>query len=151
MPKKDIPVKFIVTDAYDPEFSSFEQELGKINHADLEWLMSEFSNKQNTVKSDSCVHTMSIQHLDTVNFGIHPFNNKRNQSVEISNIFYFTYAKPKCIKLSRDAKLSHGTDEDVKMDICCKNLADGKCCDEFIRRTLGAILFPQHYAKDKQK
>ena len=151
MPEKDIPVKFIVTDAYDPEFSSFEQEVGKINHTDLEWLMSELSNKQNTVKPDSCVRTMSIQHLDTVNFGVNPFRNKRNQLVEISNLFYFTNTKPKCTKISHGAKLSHGADEEAKMNTCYKNLAEGKCCDEFIRRTLGAILFPQYYAKDKQR
>ncbi|MBQ2017578.1 MAG: hypothetical protein II208_03590 [Alphaproteobacteria bacterium] len=145
MSEKDTPVKFIVTDAYDPEFSSFEQEIGKISHTDLEWLMSELSNEQNTVKPNSCVRTMSIQHLDTVNFGMNPFHNKRNQSVEISNIFYFTDTKPKCTSVPR------GADEDTKMNICYKNLAEGKCCDEFIRRTLGATLFPQHYAKDKQK
>lgn len=145
MSEKDIPVKFIVTDAYDPEFSSFEQEIGKISHTDLEWLMSELSNEQNTVKPNSCVRTMSIQHIDTANFGVTPFRNKRNQSVEISNIFYFTDTKPKC------TKISHGADEEVKMNTCYKNLAEGKCCDEFIRRTLGATLFPQHYAKDKQK
>ena len=145
MPEKNIPVKFIVTDAYDPEFASFEQEIGKISRNDLEWLMSEFSNEYNTVNPNSCVRTMSIQHLDTANFGMNPFHNKRNQSVEISNIFYFTDAKPKC------TNVPCGADEDMKMNICCKNLTAGKCCDKFMRCTLGATLFPQHYAKDKQR
>lgn len=143
--KRNILVKFIVTDAYDPEFYSFEQEMGKIDRNNLEWLMSEFSDEKNTVTTGSCVRTMSMQLMDTVNFGRNPFHNKRNRSVEVSNIFYFSDAKPKC------TSVPHGADEDMKMGICCKNLADGKCCDEFIRRTLGATLFPQHYAKDKQK
>lgn len=145
MPEKNISVNFIVTDAYDPEFTSFAQEMGKISRDDLEWLMSEISNEKNTAKINCCVRTMSIRHLDAVNFGMNPFHNKRNQSVEVSNFFYFTDAKPKCTSAPR------GADEDTKMDICCKNMASGKCCDEFIRRTLGATLFPQHYAKDKLK
>lgn len=34
---------------------------------------------------------------------------------------------------------------------CFYNLQCGKCKDEFVRRTVGTVLFPQHYAKDKQK
>lgn len=34
---------------------------------------------------------------------------------------------------------------------CASNLAAGKCQDPFIRRTIGAVLFPEFYGKDKQK
>ncbi len=32
---------------------------------------------------------------------------------------------------------------------CFKQLASGKCTDEFMRRTLGATFFPEKYAKQK--
>ena len=38
-----------------------------------------------------------------------------------------------------------------KSYLCAQNIKTGKCRDEYIRKTLGAILFPQHYATDKQK
>jgi hypothetical protein len=42
-------------------------------------------------------------------------------------------------------------DETGKIKRCARNLKNGKCLDEFIRNTLGVALFPEHYAKDKQK
>lgn len=38
-----------------------------------------------------------------------------------------------------------------KVANCAKNIASGKCRDEYMRKTVGTILFPQHYATDKQK
>ena len=38
-----------------------------------------------------------------------------------------------------------------KTQSCFNNLQCGKCKDEFVRRTVGAVLFPQHYANEKQK
>ncbi len=34
---------------------------------------------------------------------------------------------------------------------CAQNIKAGKCRDEYIRKTIGEVLFPQHYATDKQK
>ena len=30
---------------------------------------------------------------------------------------------------------------------CASNLACGKCCDEYMRKTLGAVLYPNHYQR----
>lgn len=38
-----------------------------------------------------------------------------------------------------------------KLAMCAKNLSMGKCQDEFMRQTIGAVLFPQFYANNKQK
>lgn len=38
-----------------------------------------------------------------------------------------------------------------KVSDCAHNIATGKCRDEFMQKTVGAILYPQHYAKNKQK
>lgn len=35
--------------------------------------------------------------------------------------------------------------------MCAHNLRTGKCQDEFMRQTIGAIMFPKLYGKDKQK
>lgn len=49
-----------------------------------------------------------------------------------------------------DKTLNH-YDAETKVEKCHELLCAGKCRDEFIQKTLGAVLFPQHYAKDKQK
>ena len=40
-------------------------------------------------------------------------------------------------------------DDLAKAKCCARNLRAGKCQDPFIKETLGAILFPQHYGKRK--
>lgn len=34
---------------------------------------------------------------------------------------------------------------------CLRSLSRGKCTDKYVRKYIGAILYPQHYAKYKQK
>lgn len=147
MNKKNIPVNFVVTDQYNTEFDTFIQKMGKISLQDLDFLMTEFSDPKNRIAANSCAKTISLEHRDTVNYGSNPFNKRRIRTLEISNIFYFDHTTPMCAPHKRSAY----TCTEQKMAICCKNLRDGKCCDEFMRRTLGAVLYPQHYAKDKQK
>lgn len=48
-------------------------------------------------------------------------------------------------------KVKHAQNEIEMACMCARNLRNGKCRDEFVRRTLGAVLFPQFYAQDKQK
>lgn len=48
-------------------------------------------------------------------------------------------------------KIKHAQNEIEMARMCARSLCRGKCRDEFMRRTLGAVLFPQFYAKDKQK
>ena len=145
MKNKRIPVNFVVTDRYDTTLDTFTQKMGDITLQDLDFLMFEFSDSKNSSNTRSCATTMSLEHRDTVNYGPNPFHNRRSRSLEISNIFYFDYTTPKCERMKR----SDYTCTEQKMAICCKNLKNGKCCDEFIRNTLGAILFPQHYGKQK--
>ena len=38
-----------------------------------------------------------------------------------------------------------------KMMLCRDKLAAGECKDEFMRKTMGAILFPQHYVQFNKK
>ena len=53
------------------------------------------------------------------------------------------------------AELGLAKDEHVtrldKSKRCFYNLQCGKCQDEYVRRTVGAVLFPQIYANEKQK
>lgn len=45
----------------------------------------------------------------------------------------------------------HRTCRKCARNKCTENIATGKCRDEYVQKNLGATLFPQHYAKDKQK
>ena len=147
MKNKRIPVNFVVTDRYDTTLDTFTQKMGEITLHDLDFLMTEFSDSKNKAAANSCAMTLSLEHRDTVNYGPNPFHNRRHRSLEISNLFYFDHTSPMCDHRKR----SDYTCTEQKMAICCKNLMNGKCRDEFIRNTLGAILYPQHSAKNKQK
>ena len=97
-----------------------------------------------TAPSDFCLHNLNI-HMQ--------YNNRihRNCSATgfsstcaLSTDFNQEMLCPCDSKLNKAAQL-------CKADICARNSAHGKCQDEFMRKTIGAILFPQHYASEKQK
>lgn len=46
--------------------------------------------------------------------------------------------------------ITHRTCHKCATDKCAKNIATGKCNDEYIRNTLGTTLFPKYY-EDKQR
>lgn len=46
-------------------------------------------------------------------------------------------------------KLAYTQSKHDMLKRCLNNLKCGKCQDEYVRRTVGAVLFPQHYAKQK--
>ena len=79
---------------------------------------------------------------DTANFGNMPGGTSRYRSLDIDGLFYCD-AYPQCKKTIRKM------DDTSKLKCCARNLRSGNCTDEFIKNTLGAILFPQHYGKQK--
>lgn len=138
--KPKIRVYFVVN--YVPDYD-YEIFVGNIDSAALEALISKLSDKHNGPKSDSCIRTMALSHKDNLYYGANPFYDRRNQSLEISDLFYFDNSMPKCMCNKNDKKLT----EQEKTNICYKNLRSGKCCDKFMRETMGTILFPKHYTK----
>lgn len=137
--EKNIPVHFVMYIPYE-HFPDVIETLGYISGPEQQYLMSAFDTK--TYAPDACIRTLSLDYSDHTHFGRALGGIGHHRSLELGNMFYFDQ-KPKCSK--QNCKL----DEAAKIKHCARNLKNGKCCDEFIRNTLGAILFPQHYGKQK--
>ena len=137
--KKNISVCFAKYEPYE-HIPDICHVLGKISDDDLKKIMDTFSDKN--AQPHSCILHMSLDFHDQAVFGHPPWDHKRHRVLELSNMFHYN---TKCNK--------HGPelDETAKIKRCARNLQNGKCVDEFIRNTLGAILYPQHYAMEKQK
>ncbi len=131
--------------------------LGRISTAQLNRLMDAFA--KNSDKQHDCIQTMSVDFSDTMSvdfsdaktFGRMPGMDRRYRTLDLSNMFYFYDVRtPKfrapCITGARLPQTS-----DAMTRACAHNLRCGKCRDEFIRKTLGVMLFPKLYANDKQK
>ncbi len=123
--------------------------MGEINTAQLNALLDAFAKHSNQLHT--CIQTMSVDFSDKMSFGRMPGMGRRYRSLDLSNLFYFyDVCSPKfrapCMTGARLPQTS-----DAMMHACAHNLRCGKCRDEFIRETLGATLFPQHYANEKQK
>lgn len=139
--EKNTPVHFVMYEPYET-FPNIIETLGVISDAEVKNIMSAFNTK--TYAPTACIRSMSLEHSDHANFGRIPGGSGRHRSLELSGMFFFDQ-KPLCIKCSKKMN------EASKIKCCARNLRNGKCHDEFICHTLGAILFPQHYAQDKQK
>lgn len=139
--RKDISVNFVLYEPYET-FPDIVAHLGKISDNDLNKIMSAFNTS--AIAPNACIKSLDLNYQDNVKFGRIPGNSKRDRTLELDSMFYFDTTpmcgKPNC-KLDNTAKIKR----------CARNLKNGKCVDEFIRNTLGAVLYPQHYAKDKQK
>lgn len=141
MTKKNISVNFVQYEPYE-HFPNHVAMLGCISLAELDKLMNALNT--NRVAADACIRSLALSYTDHVNFGRMPGLTKRNCTLNIDGMFYY----------GQDTKCGTPNphmDEEAKIKRCARNLKNGKCKDEFIRNTLGATLFPQHYAKDKQK
>lgn len=141
MLEKNISVNFVQYEAYEP-FPNNVATLGCINLTERDKLMNVLNT--NCVAADACIRSLGLSYTDHVNFGHMLGQTKRNRTLNIDGMFYF----------DQDTKCGTPNphmDEEAKIKRCARNLKAGKCRDEFMRKTLGAILFPQHYAKDKQK
>jgi len=120
--------------------------LGKITDDQLQTILNAF--EKNTSRPHTCIQTMSIDFHDTMSFGRMPGLGTRYRDLDLANLFYF-YDKRKPAPCIAGGKTPQT--EDAMLRTCAHNLRCGKCRDEFIRKTLGAVLFPQHYANEKQK
>lgn len=138
--KKDIPVNFVAHEPYS-EYPDVIAKLGNISFTDLLKIMNTFSTEK--AKPNACIYCLSAEYNDTVRLGRTAWHQRRYNSLNLSQMFWLDNT-PQCGEPN-----SH-MDEVAKIKRCARNLKNGKCRDEFIRNTLGAVLFPQHYAKNKQ-
>ena len=133
-PKK-VPVKFTVPDQYD-SFMSHTYQLGFVSPEQAHQIIDEF--KTHKPAKNACIKSASIAFEEWTHFG--PYNNEHFSWLNISGMF-FPDDKPICAKCIPS--------DIAKVNCCARNLRAGKCQDNFIKQTLGAILFPQHYGKQK--
>ncbi len=146
--EQKINVNFCTYRQYD-DFPCTNINLGQIDTIQLNKLLAEF--KKNTSRPHTCIQTMHIEFGDIMSFGKMPGCHKRYRDLDLSDMFYFydvnnTKTHAPCMAGKRQPQT-----EDAMTRACAHNLRCGKCCDEFIRRTLGATLFPQKYSNQKQK
>ena len=139
--EKNIPVNFVQYEQYE-HFPNHIASLGCITRVELDALMEKLSTRN--VAPNACIKTLNLEYSEHTGFGNVFGSNERRRSLSIDGMFYFDQY-PQCGK--KNCTLS----EADKIKRCARNFKNGQCCDEFIRNTLGAILYPQHYAKDKQK
>lgn len=133
-PKK-VPVKFTVPDQYD-SFMSHTRQLGFISPEQAHQIIDEF--KTHKPAKNACIKSASVEFEEWTHFG--PYNNEHFSWLNISGMFYPDNT-PQCAKCIPS--------DIAKVNCCARNLRAGKCQDDFIKQTLGAILFPQHYGKQK--
>lgn len=134
--EKDISVNFVSYEPYE-HFPKTIEQVGCITESELKFLMSAFDTKS---APNACISSMNLEFSEETLFGSH--SHCRYRSLALSEMFS-RHTKPLCCKCSDKIK------ETTKIKRCLNNLKNGKCCDEFIRNTLGAILYPQHYGKQK--
>lgn len=140
-PKQLIAVNFVEYVPYE-SIPDHVKTLGYISDEDALKLLDAFNTSD--VAPNACIKTLSLALSDKVSFGHIPGYGARYRSLDIDGLFYYD-TKPQCAKTNRKM------DDTSKLKYCARSLRAGKCCDEFIKNTLGAILYPQHYGKNKQK
>lgn len=138
---KNIPVNFVQYEPYE-HYPNHVAHLGHIGSDELNELMSVFNT--NKIAQNACICSLNLSYLEQTRFGRIPGGNKHYCVLDIDGMFYFDQY-PQC------GKPNCQLDETGKIKRCARNLKNGKCRDEFIRKTLGVALFPEHYKKDKQK
>lgn len=138
-PSQLISVNFVEYVPYE-SIPNHIETLGHISSADAKKLMDIFSTSD--IAPNACIKTLCLRYQDQVNFGQIPSGAHRYRSLDIDGLFYYDTI-PQCATRKRK------WDDEKKLKHCARNLRTGKCTDEFIKNTLGAILYPQHYGKQK--
>lgn len=138
-PKQLIAVNFVEYMPYE-NIPNHIKTLGYISDADTQKLLDAFNTTD--IAANACIKTLNMEFNDRVTFGQMPGFGARYRSLDISGLFYLD-DNPQCCQTARK------WNETAKLKYCVRNLRAGKCTDEFIKNTLGAILYPQHYGKQK--
>ncbi len=104
-------------------------------------------------KSDACIKMLSAEMTRTSAYGRRVGPTTNRTGIKLDGMFYLYDVTPideRHIPCMAHARRIPQNEEDM-IRACAYRLRTGKCCDPFVRRTLGRILFPQHYAKQKTK
>ena len=131
---KKTPVQFVVFEPYGgiPETI----KLGDITQIQAINLIDTL--KKNSPAKTACIKSFNAKYTYNVDFDSFKKDLKNYGTLELSGMFY-PDNRPQCAKCKNE--------DLAKAKCCARNLRAGNCQDLFIKETLGAILFPQHYGK----
>lgn len=143
--KKNIHVNFVAYELYEP-IPTFATTIGMATPAQAQQIMDALVANHDTAGA-CCIRQICAEYKNYVSLkrpvlpGVNPSLNQ-NVSLDLTPIFYYS-TKQLCYSSN------HFFSDEKRMQRCARNLRAGKCTDEFIKNTLGAILYPQHYGKQK--
>lgn len=141
--KNDISVCLANYDAYE-NIPTHTELLGKISADTANAFLSALSAAHPA--DNACIKTLSAEYTDSVTFGHLP-GQCSYRKLELRDMWWLN---DNCILPCATNKRPDISYEQ-RMRICARNLRKGKCCDTFIRQTLGAALFPKLYKNEKQR
>lgn len=136
---------------YVPGYDEFGTTIPvtRITPAQLTQLQESVANA--TLPADACPTCLSLTYTDEMSFLIGGARQNKvsdkHRNLQISNLFYLAEFDDK--RLTCDNSKIKSETRTTKR--CATNLRNGKCRDEFMRRTIGAVLFPNLYSNEKQK
>ena len=142
--KKNIPIKAVLRDYFSNERITIGK-LGKLTPKQAEQIQK-ILTRPAFVHKGSCIQTMTLNRYINAEIGQKPFFLYYcDDHGDFECSFYFGDTQ-KCV-VHTNRKMT----EEQQCKICRRNLRDGKCLDETMRKTLGKVLYPHHYLKNKQK
>lgn len=133
---KKTPVQFVVFEPYGEIPETIK--LGNITQIQAIDLINIL--KKSSPAKTACIKSLNAKYTYAADFDSFKKDLKNHGTLEISGMFYPDNI-PQCAKCK--------IDDLAKAKCCARNLRAGKCQDSFIKKTLGAVLFPQHYGKRK--
>ena len=135
----EIIVKYFVPTPHDATLGLYEHTLGTITPDQAKQLSDAINNHHNT--PNACINGIITQEYKTENW-LHTFQTTDNELL-ITHLFWQNPKRPLCC--NRKQTKNHV----ALTKMCARNLTLGKCRDEFMRNTLGKILFPNIYNNQK--
>lgn len=116
----------------------FGHDLGKpITMVQALKLMKRFHNISRPEKI--CLDTFDCHFFAEMIYA-YPTRFSDDAAAELRLVTHFGKICPKC-----------NINSDYKLHACVNKIRLGECCDEFIRKTVGEIVFPELYVNKKQK
>ncbi len=145
--KKNIHVNFVAYEPYE-HIPTFATTIGMATPAQAQQIMDALVANHDTAGA-CCIRQICAEYKNYVSLkrpvlpGVNPSLNQ-NVSLDLTPIFYYS-TKQLCYSSN------HFFSDEKRMQRCANNLRSGKCQDDFIRQTIGVLLFPQYYGNTKQK
>lgn len=143
--KKSIAVNFVGYEPYEP-VPTFTTTIGMATQSQALQLIDALVANHDTAGA-CCIRQICAEYKNYVSLkrpvlpGVNPSLNQ-NVSLDLTPIFYYS-TKQLCYPSN------HRFSDEKRMQRCAKHLRAGKCIDPFIRQSIGAILYPELYTKQK--